>query len=278
MIPAFDEEAAIGRVVTELKRVLGDRVGELLVIDDGSRDRTAEAAAAAGARVLSNGANRGYGASLKRGIREAKGEWVLTLDADGQHRAADALRLLEAADGFDMVVGRRARLLHSPLWRMPGKWLLTALAEYLCQREIPDLNCGLRVLRRAAAERYLHVCPSGFSFSTTMTMALLTRGQRVAFVPIEVNERIGVSRVTLRTGLETIILVLRLAALFNPLRLFVPASLACAAVGALWGLPYALWGRGLSVGALLALVTAVVLFALGLICDQVSALRLERFE
>lgn len=189
VIPAFDEEQGIGAVLAALRAECGDPVNETLVVDDGSRDGTAGVAVSAGARVLANGANRGYDGSLKRGILEAAGEIVVTMDADGQRRAADLRRLVEAAAEADMVVGQRTRLLHSPLWRMPGKWLVTAMASYLCGREIPDLNRGLRAMRRDVVRRYLHVRPAGFSFSTTLTMAMLTRGQRVAFVPIEVEDR-----------------------------------------------------------------------------------------
>jgi hypothetical protein len=176
-----------------------------------------------------------------------------------------------------MVVGQRTGL-HSPLWRMPGKWLLWAMANYLSRCPIPDLNSGLRIIRRDVALKYLHLCPAGFSLSTTITMALLNRGYGVAYVPIEVHKRVGKSRVCVKTGLDTIILVLRLASLFDPLRVFIPASLLCGLAGVLWDIPYALAGRGLSGAAGLALVTGILLFTLGLLCDQISQLRLERFE
>ena len=177
-----------------------------------------------------------------------------------------------------MVIGQRTSLLHSPLWRMPGKWLLGWMANRLIRQEIPDLNSGLRLLRREVALKYLHLCPAGFSLSTTLTMSILARGYDVRFVPIEVNRRTGKSTVSISTGLDTIILILRIATLVNPLRIFLPASLLVGGLGALWGVPYALSGRGVSVGSMLALVTAVLLFALGLISDQISQSRLERFE
>lgn len=279
VIPAFNEEQGIGAVLAALRAECGDLVTETIVVDDGSSDGTARIAGEApGVTVLGGAGNRGYGASLRRGIQEASGEYVITMDADGQHRAADVRKLIDALPGADMVVGQRTRLLHSPLWRMPGKWLLTAMASYLTQREIPDLNCGLRAMRREVVKKYLHVCPTGFSFSTTLTMAMLTRGHRVKFVPIDVAERVGVSTVNVRTGLQTILLVLRLAALFNPLRLFGPAAFVSFGVGVVWAIPYLLMGRGLAVASMLAIVTSVVLFALGIICDQISQLRLERYD
>ena len=124
-----------------------------------------------------------------------------------------------------MVIGNRTSLLHSPLWRMPGKWMLNIMANYLVKERIPDLNSGLRVIRREDALRYLHLCPSGFSFSTTITMVMLSRGYDVKYIPIKVEKRVGKSSISLKTGFETLLLILRLATLIDPLRIFVPMSL-----------------------------------------------------
>jgi glycosyltransferase involved in cell wall biosynthesis len=253
-------------------------VQEIIVVDDGSSDETASIARAAGVRVIRHNKNMGYGASIKTGVRAAQTEYVLTMDADGQHRPEDVQRLWQMAKDHDMVVGQRSGLRQSPLWRMPGKWLLWTMANYLSRFTIPDLNSGLRMIRRDVALKYLHLCPSGFSLSTTITMALLSRGYRVAYVPIEVRKRVGKSSVSIRSGLDTIILILRIASLFDPLRVFIPASLLSGTLGVLWGLPYAMAGHGVSVGAMLAIVTGILLFGLGLLCDQISQLRLERFE
>lgn len=278
VIPAFNEAQAIGSVLDRLQTSCADFVQEIIVVDDGSRDQTAHIAEKAGAYAIRHKQNKGYGASLKTGIRHAQTEFILTMDADGQHRVEDVSGLWELAETSDMVVGQRTSLIHSPLWRMPGKWLLWSMANYLTGRKIPDLNSGLRLIRRDVALRYLHLCPSGFSFSTTITMALLSRGYSVAYVPIQVEKRVGKSTVSITTGLDTIILILRVASLFNPLRIFVPSSLLIGLTGLVWGIPFALAGRGVSVGAMLAIVTAILLFGLGLLCDQISQLRLERFE
>lgn len=278
IIPAFNEAQAIGSVIEGVETACSDIINEIIVIDDGSSDETLFLAQKTGATVLAHKNNRGYGASLKTGIRHAKTDFVLTMDADGQHRAEDLRYLWEMVDNHDMVVGQRTKLIHSSLWRMPGKLLLGIMANYLTQRRIPDLNSGLRIIRREVAIRYLHLCPSGFSFSTTITMALLSRDYSVAYLPIQVKKRVGKSTISLKTGLNTIILILRIAALFNPLRVFLPLSILIAGVGLAWGIPYALAGRGVSVGTMLALVTAILLFGLGILCDQISQLRLERFE
>jgi glycosyltransferase involved in cell wall biosynthesis len=278
VIPAFNEAAPLEGVLRNLTALSTEVVREIVVVDDGSSDGTAAIAEAAGVRLIRHPRNLGYGASLKTGIRATRTEFVLTMDGDGQHRAEDVLLLWERAENHDMVVGQRTNLLHSPLWRMPGKWMLGLLAQYLTGSRIPDLNSGLRLLRRDVATKYLHLCPRGFSFSTTMTMALISRGYDVAFVPIELQKRVGTSTVSLSTGFETLILLIRISALFDPLRIFIPTSLSIGMAGILWGLPYALSGKGISVGSMLAIMTAVVLFALGLLTDQISQSRLERYE
>lgn len=281
MIPAYNEESGIGATLSALLAARPTTVVEIIVVDDGSTDRTAEIAAEAGVRVLRHPNNRGYGASLKTGIREATGDHILTMDADGQHRMEDVASMCEAVtrrDAPECVIGHRQRLVHSPLWRMPGKWFLTRLAQTLIQRKIPDLNCGLRIIRREVALRYARICPNGFSFSTTITMALMSRGYGVSFIPIQVDKRVGKSTVSARTGFQTILLVIRLATLFNPLRIFLPLSAIFVLGGGAWAVPYLIDGRGLTVASLLAIMTGVLLFALGLICDQVAQLRLERYE
>ncbi len=278
IIPALNEESAIAQVISDINAECAAVVHEIIVVDDGSTDCTAQVAERAGARVLRHDRNQGYGAALKTGIRQARTEFIATMDADGQHRASDLNRLWEQAQGRDMVVGQRIGFQQSPLWRIPGKLLLRLMANYITRYHIPDLNSGLRILHRMVASRYLHLCPSGFSFSTTMTVALLSQGHSVAYVSIQVEPRSGQSTVTVATGFETIILILRIAALFEPLRVFIPVSVFIGAVGILWGVPIAIAGRGVSIGSMLAIVTAILLFSLGLLCDQISQLRLERLR
>jgi glycosyltransferase involved in cell wall biosynthesis len=278
IIPAYNEGSSIGAVLAALHEHVPQVIDEVIVVNDASTDNTAAVAQATGARVIQHRTNRGYGGSLKTGIRAAKTDYVLIMDSDGQHRVEDALALWQQRDTADMVVGQRTALLHSPLWRMPGKWVLGRLANYIVQRSIPDLNSGLRLMRRTDVLRYMHLCPNGFSFTTTLTIAFFTQGFTVAYVPIQIQKRVGKSTVSVSTGFQTLMLILRLAALFAPLRVFIPMSILSGLVGIGWGVPFALSGRGVSVGAMLAIVTAILLFALGIICDQISQLRLERYE
>jgi len=279
VIPAYNEASSLPAVLDSLRTA---RIGDgppaaIIVVDDGSSDDTAHVAERHGAMVVRHARNLGYGAALKSGFRRAETCFVATMDADGQHTVEALASVWAQRLEADMVVGARSGL-HSPLWRMPGKWCLLRMARYLSRQPIPDLNSGLRVYRRDVLTRYLHICPAGFSLTTTITLALLNRGWRVVYTPIVVRPRTGRSTVTVVTGLETTILILRIVALFSPLRVFVPAAAAIGAFGILWGVPIALAGRGISVGSMLAIVTAVILFALGLLCDQISQLRLERFE
>jgi hypothetical protein len=182
----------------------------------------------------------------------------------------------------DMVIGERGRSSFQHRRRRPGKWLLGMLARFLTGRRIPDLNSGLRAMRRDMITRYLHLLPDGFSASTTMTIAALKRGRPVVWVPITAGSPLGDSQVhVLRDGFGTVLLILRLITLFDPLRIFLPAAALFLITGFISGVYYFFYGSyggGVSVGSLLLLVTGMLLFFSGLLADQIAALRLERYE
>ncbi len=284
VIPVYNEAAGIDSVLESVLQQAEERDWEVIVVDDGSTDASAEKVArrADGKRLklVTHPYNRGYGAALKTGIRQASAPIVATMDSDGQHDPAELARLVPLADRFDLVVGRRDKLIHSKLWRMPGKWLLGQLANYLAGRKIPDLNSGMRLFRRDIVRRYLHLCPDGFSFSTTTTMVFFRRGYSVAYEPIRIHQRVQESKstVSVTTGFETVLLIIRLASLFRPLSIFIPASLFFLLLGSLWGIPYVVLARGVSVGSLLLLLTGLLMFFFGLLADQVAQLRLEKYE
>jgi glycosyltransferase involved in cell wall biosynthesis len=278
VIPAYNEERSIAAVIDSIRSKKYPFVREIVVVDDGSVDRTFQLALESGARVIRHRRNSGNAQAIKTGIRASETEFVMVFDADGQHSAEDIPRLWERAAQNDMVVGMRKGLIHSKLWRMPGKWLLWIMASYLVGHHIPDLNSGLRVMRKSQVMKYIHLCPAGFSFHTTMTMVMFCRGYAVEYIPIRVSQRTGKSSVNAVTGLDTIVLILRMATLFNPLRIFLPLSCLLWLMGFLWGLPIVLARRGVSVGAVLSILTGMVFFAFGLIGDQVSQIRLEEFE
>ncbi|HNX96807.1 MAG TPA: glycosyltransferase family 2 protein [Candidatus Aminicenantes bacterium] len=279
VVPAYNEEDAIAPALRGLLPLAAQHNWAVLVVNDGSIDRTGETAAAIpGVKTISHTVNRGYGAALKTGIINARTPWVALFDADGQHDPADLERLVEAAAGFDMIVGQRGRNSHQEWVRKPGKWLLSKAANFLTGRKIPDLNSGLRVIRRDIIRDLLHLMPDGFSFSTTSTVAFLNLGFDVGYLPIRTRKRVGKSQVKqLKHGSNTILLIIRLILLFNPLKVFLPACLFLFASGTAYEILYGiLWSPRhvrLIPGAFFALVTAILVFFMGLLVDQISSLR-----
>jgi glycosyltransferase involved in cell wall biosynthesis len=230
VIPAHDEEAGLAPVVEGIRAALRDRANsyEVIVVDDGSTDRTGELAAGLGVTVLRHAERRGYGAALKTGIRAARGERILICDADGTYPADAVPSLLALAGANDMVVGARTGpIVETSLLRRFAKGVLRRLASYLSESAIPDLNSGLRVFRKDVVLPFFPILPSGFSFTTTITLALLCNGGSVAWVPINYYRRTGRSKIQpIRETLNFVILILRTIVYFNPLKVFVPISAA----------------------------------------------------
>jgi glycosyltransferase involved in cell wall biosynthesis len=278
VIPAFNEGAHVAeqvRRVVEALRSSGWEY-ELIVVDDGSTDATAAEADQAGARVLRQPRNRGYGAALKCGIGRAKHGWILITDADGTYPPEAIPRLLERAPGHEMVVGARTGPdVHVPLSRRPAKWLLTRLASYLSGTRIPDLNSGLRLMRRGLVERYEHLLPEGFSFTTTITLACACDGHPMAFVPIDYARRLGDSKIRARHAYDFLILILRTIVLFNPLKVFLPLGALLAGAG-LAKFAYDCYLDNLSESAVLALLGALIVWSVGLLADQNARRALRR--
>lgn len=215
LIPAFNEAPAIARVLAELRSARPE--DEILVIDDGSTDGTGALAREAGARILTHSNNRGYGAALKTGIQNASHETVVFFDGDGQHDPQNIAPLLQKLHSHDMVVGARPPDTGS-LGRRSGKWILNHLANFLVGVKIPDLNSGLRAIRRTRLLQFLYLLPDGFSLTTTITLALLRSGYPVFYVPVSCRARKGVSTVSPRDFFRTLRLILRMTLLFTPFK------------------------------------------------------------
>lgn len=236
ILPAYEEEQAVRYQVEAIRKVLSSAgiEHEVVVVDDGSRDRTAEEALEAGARVLQFHENRGYGASLKAGITAARYDTIVIIDADGTYPADQIPSLLAQLETADMVVGARTGAnVHIPWGRRPAKSVLTWLATQVAGRPIPDLNSGLRAFRRECAKQYYSLLSNRFSFTTTLTLSLLADEYRVVYHPIDYQRRIGRSKIVPRHFLDFMILVLRIAVLFQPMRVFLPLALTCAVLGGL---------------------------------------------
>lgn len=275
VIPAYEEAAAVGTVVQSLLVAAAWR--EILVVDDGSTDGTATAAAAAGARVIRHPYNKGNGAAVKTGIRNAVGEYVLIIDGDGQHTASDGLRLVSFLGEYDLVVGHReGSNQQASRARHMGNNTLNWVAGYLTGREIPDLTSGLRAARTSGLREFLHLLPNGFSTPTTTTLSFVKAGYSVRFEPITVGARLGVSKIKLVSdGAKFLMILLKVITIFSPLRVFLPIAAAFFT----FGLGYAIWTtftrHDITDSSVLLLVLAVVIFLVGLVSEQISTMRSE---
>ena len=280
-IPAFNEAQAMSRTLCALRMILPD--AEIIVVDDGSSDGTSERAREVpGVIVIVHERNRGYGAAIKTAIRHSTRPVVAWYDADGQHRPEDLLGVVEPvlSGKADAVIGVRGRGSHVRRDRLPGKALLTIVAEAVVHAYVPDLNSGLRCFRREVIMRYLHLLPDGFSASSTSTVIMMKRGYRLGHVGITTAARTGVSSVRmLRDGFRTIHLLLRLLVLFDAFKFFSMLGGLQVATGLIYGLTVAwMMGLGFPVLGAVVILSGIMTFLMGLLCDQIVALRLERME
>src|SRR6267378_46642 len=274
VIPAFNEATSIASVVGDLRSA--GSWHEILVVDDGSTDETSARASAGGARVIRHPYNKGNGAAVKTGIRHATGAYVLIVDADGQHRPSDAVRLVAQLHDYDLVVGARSTGSQADAVRRLGNSILNWIASYLTEQPIPDLTSGFRAARRDQLLEFLHLLPNGFSTPTTTTMAFIKAGYSVRFEPIDAARREGVSKIRLGSdGFNFFLILLKVITIFSPLRLFAPISAAAFAVGAAYGVWTILTQSHVTNSSVLLIVLSVVILLVGLISEQISSLRSE---
>ncbi len=274
LVPAFNEEEGIAPVVAGL-RALGTW-REVIVIDDGSTDATAERAHGAGARVVRHPYNKGNGAAVKTGLREAAGDFVLLLDADGQHRPEDIPGLLERLEDHDMVIGARAARDQGRV-RALGNAVFKLLASWLTGRPIQDLTSGFRAARRKPMLEILPLLPNGFSYPTTSCLAFLKAGLSVAFVPVHARRRVGKSKIRVaRDGVRFVLIILKIVTLYSPLKIFFPVSLSALILGVAYGVWNVIVHDKIPMGAALLIQLAVVTFLFGLIAEQIASMQDRR--
>lgn len=273
VLPAKNEAAALPELLDRLRAIYPKT--EILLIDDGSNDATARLARAHGARIITHPYSMGNGAAIKAGARAVNGEIIVSLDADGQHRPEDIEKLLAKLDeGYDMVVGARDNASQASVGRSLANRFYNALASLLVGHRIADLTSGFRAVRAAKFREFLYLLPNGFSYPTTITMAFFRAGYSVAYVPIETGQRNGHgSHIRpLRDGARFLLIILKVATLYSPLKLFAPASVLFFLLGlGNYGYTYAVEGRFTNMSALL-FSASVIVFLIGLLSEQITAL------
>lgn len=277
VIPAYNEEGAIATTVEQIRATLSSLPirFEIVVVDDGSKDNTRHEANRSDARVLALQVNGGYGSALKRGIAASDSEYVAIIDADGTYPPDMLIPMLEMVQTSDMVVGDRSGAMNNvPLMRRPAKWILGKLANFLANRQIPDLNSGLRIFKRDSLTRFIPLLPDKFSFTTTITLCMLCTKMQVEYIPVSYEKRIGQSKIRPLDFFNFMLLVVRIVMLFQPLRVFLPLGGVLFLLGAGKAI-YDLTLMNLSESAIFGLLSAMIIWSLGLLADMISRLHLR---
>jgi glycosyltransferase involved in cell wall biosynthesis len=282
VIPVYNEEQSLPHFLPELIKTCMAKKWQIVFVDDGSTDNSAkilaEYADGSLVKVLQHKVNRGYGGALKTGLSSVNTHYAVTIDGDGQHQISDIESIFELAikSDADLLIGSRSKIESMNIYRELGKWLIRSFTRILVPLTISDLNSGFKLYRTELVHQYLHLCPDSMAFSDVITLLFINQGHLVLEVPISVKKRIaGSSSISTQTAFQTLIEILSLVMLVNPLRIFLPLSFICVSAGLLWGIPIMLAGRGVSVGSMLAIVMGALFFFLGLIANQLSAIRLH---
>jgi len=276
VIPVFNEAANLAPLLAKIQALKLARV-EIIVVDDGSIDNSAEVALNAGASVIRHPYNIGNGAAVKSGIRAARGRLIVFMDGDGQHQPEDIPKLLAEAANYHMVVGARAKGSKLRFHRYAANQIYNLLSSYVTQFKVQDLTSGFRVLSRRDALSFIDLLPNTFSYPTTLTLAFLRSGFTVKYVPIQTLYRAGQSKISLVTdGIRFLLIITKIATLFSPFRVFLPVSIFFFLAGfGNYLYTYFTQGRFTNMSVFM-LTTAVIIFMLGLVSEQIALLRMER--
>lgn len=276
IIPAYNEADAIADTIRAIQALNLGSI-ELIVVDDGSTDATAKTAREAGAHVVSHPYNIGNGASVKTGIRCARGDVLLFMDGDGQHDPRDIPRIVSLIDRYHMVVGARTRGSETHWHRDMANFVYNCFASLVADFPILDLTSGFRAMRRGDALRFCDMFPNRFSYPTTSTLAFIRTGRAVTYVPIKTRYRVGTSKIRLfRDGAQFLLIITKIAMSFSPMRIFLPMSGVLFALGlSRYAYTYLSYGRFTNMSHLI-INSSVIVFMLGLIAEQIASLRLEQ--
>lgn len=277
LLPAYNEDKVIGGTIRKIRSMYPEF--EVLVVDDGSSDTTLQEAMAAGANVWPHPYNMGNGAAIKSGLRCAQGEWVIMMDADGQHQPEDIARLLEHKDRYDMVVGARTRQSETSMHRDVANWLYNSFASYVTKFNVEDLTSGFRLVRLSVARQFIYLLPNTFSYPSTLTLGYLRSGRSVKYIPIQTRARVGKSKIKLlRDGTRFFLIITKITTLFSPLRVFLPISVSLFALGlCYYAYTFCTQGRFTNMSALL-FNSAIIIFMIGLVAEQISQMRYDKIE
>ena len=278
IIPAYNEAHTIGDLVTEISNLYPDF--EIIVVNDGSTDDTAAVAEAAGAIVYNHPYNIGNGAAVKSGIRIATGDVFVFMDGDGQHDPKDIAKLLHYFPDFDMVVGARTNGNQASWGRALANRAYNWFASYVANFRVQDLTSGFRVVRSDVARNFLYLLPNTYSYPTTITLGVLRNGMSLKYVPIRTkNRQKGKSDIKiLKDGVRFLMIIIKICALYSPLRIFLPISFLMFLLGlSHYVYTYITWGRFTNMSALL-FTTSVLVFLMGLVSEQICQMRSEKSE
>ena len=277
LLPAYNEAGVIGETIRAIRTLHPDF--EILVVDDGSTDNTMREAMEAGANVWPHPYNMGNGAAIKSGLRCARGEWVLMMDADGQHKPEDIARLLEHKDRFDMVVGARTRQSETSAHRDLANWVYNRFASYVTRFKVEDLTSGFRLVRLSVARQFIYLLPNTFSYPSTLTLGYLRSGRTVKYIPIQTKARVGKSKIKLlKDGARFFLIITKIASLFSPFRVFLPISMGFFVTGlCYYAYTFLTQGRFTNMSALL-FNSSIIIFMIGLVAEQISQMRYDRVE
>ena len=281
IIPAYNEAASLPQLIHELLPFAQLKNFKVIIVNDGSKDDTRavlerSTTLSENISIINHKVNRGYGGALKSGINKARTQYCITIDADGQHSLSDIDRLLNTIKetNADLVIGSRKGNSESGYYREFGKTILRWVAKLLMPLKIYDINSGIKIYDTKLAQKYIQICPDSMAFSDVITLTFVYQRNLVLEIPVTINQRkAGKSTIGMRTAFETLIEIINIVVLFNPLRIFLPLSFIFILASIIWEVPIFLSGQGVSIGALLGFMTGIIFFLLGLIAEQLGNIR-----